>query len=1037
MNWAGFSIKNRYTIYALALAIFVFGVQSYLTLPISLFPETTPPIVTIITQYPGATALDVADKLSENIEEEVAALDGIAKVTSKSQDGLSVVTAEFQYDVSVDLAAVDVQNGVSRIRGSLPPSVVEPRILKISSTDKPVITLGVSAHDGDLKKVRQIADDKIAPALQRLSGVASVDIFGGFRRQINISVDRDLMEASGITLGTVSRAIQDANVSRPLGTIDNNRREVLLRFDESLTSVEQIKGIPIQNETNQRLLIGDIADVLDGSADARSSFMTNGAEVVAVQVLQQDDANTVDVVERVTAELPNLRHLYPELKFDIATEEGTFTEQVTSNMATSIALALFLASLIIFGFLESIRRAFIVSIAMPMSFLLTFALMKLNGVELDLVTLSAIILAVGMVVDGAVVVIENISRNYDKGGKSAKEAAIEGTGEVFFAVLVGVATTIIVLIPFQFLTGFVGKVFGPLSLTMIFAFGSSILMAVTLIPLMFYLFERKKRDKSSWIKKYVAPFNHGMDKLRDGYLVLLDWSLKHRAILLTGILILFIGSMALLAARGMEVLPKLDSGSFFISMEAEAGSSFEQTKSIVHEIEDLLSSDEDVINYTSQVGFEPDAKFFGDAGAMGVQQAFITVDLVSRKDRDRTIWDIEDELREKIRQIPGIRTAVLKEMGGTAKSSTSAPIDVRISGPDLNQLDIIAKEVAQRARKVEGAVNVYRQWTLERPEVQFTIDRLNTSFYNLTPDYIARETFAAVDGFPVTKMDAADGTDPDIVVRYDSLNRKVLDDVLQTKLKPGLPLSSVATTSMQLAPNLITRENLIRTADVLGFTYGRVFSHVIADIESSITDMDIPDGYEIQVTGENSDLQESRSQMLSALLTALIAVYLLMVAQFRSFIHPFTVMLAVPLVVVGAVAGLVITGKVISMSVLIGFILLIGIAVNNSVILIDFILNQIEGEAREDVVRNSVAIRFRPIMMTTFSTVIGMLPLALEMALGAERFSPMAIVIIGGLTASSLLTMVVVPVFYTVIDDLIQWISNRRLAENPQQSNES
>jgi len=252
-----------------------------------------------------------------------------------------------------------------------------------------------------------------------------------------------------------------------------------------------------------------------------------------------------------------------------------------------------------------------------------------------------------------------------------------------------------------------------------------------------------------------------------------------------------------------------------------------------------------------------------------------------------------------------------------------------------------------------------------------------------------------------------------------------------------LPLSSVATTSMQLAPNLITRENLIRTADVLGFTYGRVFSHVIADIESSITDMDIPDGYEIQVTGENSDLQESRSQMLSALLTALIAVYLLMVAQFRSFIHPFTVMLAVPLVVVGAVAGLVITGKVISMSVLIGFILLIGIAVNNSVILIDFILNQIEGEAREDVVRNSVAIRFRPIMMTTFSTVIGMLPLALEMALGAERFSPMAIVIIGGLTASSLLTMVVVPVFYTVIDDLIQWISNRRLAENPQQSNES
>ena len=1030
MNWAAFSIKNRYTIYALMLAILVFGAQSYLSLPISLFPETSPPVVTILTQYPGATALDVAEKVSEDMEEEVAALDGIAKVTSKSQDGLSVVTAEFHYDVSVDLAAVDVQNAVSRIKGNLPESISEPRILKINSSDKPVITLGVSARNGNLKKVRQVADNDIAPTLQRLRGVASVDIFGGYRRQINISIDRNRMEAANLTLSIISQAIRTANISRPLGSIDNSRREVLLRFDESLTTAEEIKNIPIKNENNQRLLIGDIAKVEDGAADPQSAFLANGTEVVALQVLQQDDANTVEVVDRVTAEIPMLQQAYPDLKFEVATEEGSFTEQVTSNMATSIALALFLASLIIFGFLESVRRAFIVSIAMPMSFLLAFALMKLNGMELDLVTLSAIILAVGMVVDGAVVVIENISRHYDNENLSAKEAAVEGTGEVFFAVLVGVATTIIVLIPFQFLTGFVDKVFGPLSLTMIFAFGASILMAVTLIPLLFYLFEQHESEIGSSIKKFIAPFNKGMDKLRDGYLVLLDWSLKHRAILLTGTLIIFIGSMTLLAMRGMEVLPKLDSGSFFISMEAEAGSSFEQTKSIVRDIEDLLNKDSDVINYTSQIGFEPDAKFFGDAGAMGVQQAFITVDLVSRKERIRSIWEIEDQLRKKINRIPGIRTAVLKAMGGTAKSTTAAPIDVQISGPDLNKLNSLAKTVADRIRKVDGAVNIYRQWTLERPQVQFTVDRINTAFYNLTPGYIANETFAAVDGLPVTRLDAPDGTDPNIVVRYDSTQRKVLDDILQTKLKPGLPLSSVAKTNVKLAPNLITRENLIRTADVLGFTYNRAFSHVIADIESSISEMDLPKGYDLKVTGENSDLKESRSQMLSALLAALIGVYLLMVAQFRSFIHPFTVMLAIPLVAVGAALGLIITGKVISMSVLIGFILLIGIAVNNSVILIDFILHQMEGQSREEIVKKSVAVRFRPIMMTTFSTVIGILPLALELALGAERFSPMAIVIIGGLTVSSLLTMVVVPVFYTVIDDLTNRLNIKTGAQN-------
>ncbi|MDZ7657691.1 efflux RND transporter permease subunit [Fodinibius sp.] len=1023
MNWAGFSIKNRYTIYALMLAILIFGAQSYYTLPISLFPDTTAPIVTVITQYPGATAVDVADKVSEDLEEEIAALDGIAEVTSSSQDGLSVITAEFHYDVSVDLAAVDVQNAVSRIRGSLPESIAEPRVLKMDSSDKPVITLGVSSAESGLKEVREIADEQIAPALQRLRGVAAVDIFGGYRRQINVSIDRDRMAAANITLSTISQAIKTANISKPLGSIENKRREVLLRFDEPLINAEQIKGIPIKNENNQRLLVGDIAEVEDGVADPKSAFIANGTEVVAIQVLEQDEANTVDVVDRVRAKLPDLRKQYPGLTFEVANEQASFTKQVTTNMASSTALALFLASLIIFGFLASIRRAFIVSIAMPMSFMLTFALMKLSAMELNLVTLSAVILAVGLVVDGAVVVIENISRNYEEKDYSIKEAAIEGTSEVFFAVLVGVATTIIVLIPFQFITGFVGKVFGPLSLTMMFAFGASLLMSVTLIPLLFFLFERNETKLDLWIKKIINPFTRGMDKLRNGYLFLLNWSLNHRAILLTGTLFIFIGSLALLASRGMEVLPKLDSGTFFISVEAEAGSSFKKTKSIVRDIEDLLNEDSDVINYTSKIGFEPDAKFFGDAGAMGVQQAFMVVDLTSRKERERSIWDVIEQLREKIRHIPGIRTAVLKSMGGTAKSTTTAPIDVRISGPDLNQLNKLAKDVADRVRKVDGATNIYRQWTLERPEVQFTVDRLNTAYYGLTPGYIAQETFAAVDGLPVTQLDAPDGTDPNIVVRYDSTQRKVLDDVLKTKLKTGLPLSSVAKTDVQLAPNLITRENLIRTADVLGFTHDRPFSHVIADIESTISEMQVPKGYDLKVTGENSDLKETRSQMLTALLSAFIAVYLLMVAQFSSFIHPVTVMLAIPLVVVGAALGLFITGKVISMPVLIGFVLLIGIAVNNSVILIDFILHQMEGSSRDEIVKKSVSVRFRPIMMTTFSTVLGMLPLALELALGAERFSPMAIVIIGGLTTSSLLTMVVVPVFYTVMDDLTNKLS--------------
>ena len=1062
MSWAEFSLTHRHAVWAVSIAVVVFGALAWVRLPISLFPDTAPPLVNIVTAHPGAAALDVAVDLSEPIEEEVATLDGIARVTSLSQDGLSVVTAEFEYGRDVDLVAVDVQNAVDRIRDRLPPGSSRPRVVKFSTADRPVITLAVRSEEGglDLAAARRIAEDRIRPLLQRVPGVASVDVFGGERSRVDVEVDRQALDEAGLVLADVVRALREGNVTRPGGYFEAGGREVLLRVDHSPVDVEALARIPVAHREGQRVLVEDLARIREGTADRRSSFRHLGTEAVALEILQRQDANTVDVVRRVEAMLPELRTAFPELTMEVASEEASFTDLVVRNMGMSIVAALLLAGFVVFLFLGSLGAAAVISVSMPMSFLLTFALMWATGMELNLVTLSAVILAVGIVVDSSVVVLENMTRHRREEGRSAEEAAIQGTDEVFFAILAGILTTVIVLVPFLFLEGFVGQVFGPLSLTLIFAFASSLLAAVTLVPLLgARLLARDTgsgsgeagapeggRTDAGWDREAPDPgirvaktrhrsrpisplrgalrrplqgFDAGMDRIRRLYLGSLRWALARRALTLgAAFFLLLVGSVSLVA-RGMEVLPRLDSGSFFVSVETEPGTSFAETQRIVGQVERILEDETHVVGFTTRAGFEPEAVFLGDAGAMGVQQAFLSVDLVSRKERPETIWEIQDRIRTRLSEIPGIRTAVVKEMGGTAKATTLASLNVRISGDDPAVLDDLAIRVLERAREVPGAVNVYRRWTLDRPDLQIRPDPLRSAELGLTPARVAEATYGVVEGTTATLWTARDGTRLPVVVRYPRDGRADLESVLQVHVLPGVPLEEVAEVTWELAPNLVTRENLLPTADVAGFHDGRAFSHVVGDLARALEEIPVPAGYAMDITGEMSDLAESRDQMVFALLLALVAVYLLLVVQFRSFLHPLTVMLAVPLVVVGVAVALLLARQVISMAVLMSLVLLVGIAVNNSIILLDFVLRRRQaGSDREGAVLEAVSVRFRPVMMTTFSTVAGMVPLALEWSLGAERFSPMAVAIIGGLTASSLLTLVVVPVFYTVLDDL-------------------
>jgi len=1022
MTLSDFALRNRYTIWALSIGVVVFGTLAYVNLPIQLFPDTAPPLVNVLTPYTGAPAQDVADLVSDPIEEECASLEGVHRVTSTSQDGLSLVSVEFKYDISVDLAAVDVQNAITRIRSRLPVGVQEPQILKFSTSDRPVLTIGVLG--GDLVAARQLAEDVLAAELQRLPGVAMVDVFGGHVPEISVDVDRDRLEAHKLKLDAVIGAIRNHNISLPAGQIRSRGRQHTFRVDEQSDSVDGLAGIPIATPAGGRVLLRDVADVREGSGEDLSRYRVGGEPAIAMQVFKQDNANTVAVVEHAREALADLRERYPHLRFVEAEESASFTQQVVGNMMTSVFQALLLASIVIFLFLGSVRRGLVVVLSMPMSFLLTFAVMKVLGIQLDLVTLTAIILAVGMVVDGAVVVLENITRRYQEDRLSPEDAASKGASEIQFAVIAGNLTTIVVLIPLLFLYGFVGKTFGPLAGTMVIAFLSSLLVALTLVPVLSAILAREGGRMEAVAKRLATPWIWAMERLRDVYVWLLQRSLQHRVWVFAIAGALLGAGLILLRFQGMELLPKMDSGSTFVTIETPPGSSLDETERVVREVEKVIQQEPAVERMSIQMGFEPGMHSFGSGGVQGPTQAYLSLTLSARNERDDDIWQIQDRLREKIRRIPGIQTLVVRESGSTAKATTASSIVVNIKGPDPLVLDRLGTSLLAQMQTINGVINPYRSWRIDQPSTVLSIDPDRARELGLSPAMVARELSQSLDGQIAGILRNPSGQDTPIRVRYASAFRQRDTDALAVRTVSSsdgqpVPMSEVAQARDVRVQGLVTRENLEPTLDILALHQGRPLNFVTADVAKMIGRLTVPNGYTISLEGENKDMAESRDELVRALVVSFIAVYLLLLAQFGSFLHPITVLLAVPLSLIGVSVALWLTGKPVSMPVMVGLILLVGIVVNNSIILIDFIRQKrAAGVDRREAIVESVRTRFRPIMMTSFSTIAGMLPLALEWALGAERFSPLAIAVIGGMTASTFLTMIVIPVAFDTFETL-------------------
>lgn len=1020
MSWPRFSLRYRYTVFAALIAVVIFGVIARLELPIQLFPDSDPPVVTVITSYPGVAAVDVAKNLSKPMEEEFGGIDGVRKVTSTSQVGLSIVKAEFHYSREVEEAALDVQNAIGRIRHRLPEGIGEPQVLQFSSSDKPIMTIALSGEGMSLQAVRELADNAIRDRLQVIDGVAAVDVFGGHKRQLEISVQRDKLRAYGLDMATLRAALQGWNLSEPGGRIERGEQEAVIRFERPLRDAVDAASLVVFRQGDQIVRLGDVATVEVHAGEARSAYHFNGEAAIAVQLLKRDEANTVEVAQRVRAELEQLRSAFAQLDIAVADDDSVFTELVISNMTSSIFTAIILTIIVVLLFLTHLRQALIIATSIPVAFLMTFSLMYLAEIELHMVTMSAIILSIGLLVDDGIVVLENVHRHLLK-GEPPVQAAIRGTEEIFLADLAGTLTTIAVLVPLMFLGGFVGKLFGPLAWTLAFALGSSFVISVTLIPLLTALWLHPEDEGKGRFAHWVHPFTAFIDGLRDGYIALLGWSMRHPwRTLLTAFFLLAI-SARLMTMLGSEMLPKFDSGNFQIMLDTVPGTPLEKTIEAVNETERLLLAEAEVVAVSTQVGYEPGGHYLGSRGAMDVNQAEFVVNLTARNRREETLWSIMDRVREGLQEIPGVSLAVVKEKGGTARSSTTAPLDVRFSGPDPVELDRLGSELIEKLRTIPGVTNLYKNWGMDTPEIHVSVNRERAAELGFSGKQIAQAVYEATEGEVIAPYRQPRDRDLDIFLRYHPNDREGPNDLndvhLQSQDGSQVPLRELATLETRFGPRIVTREDLQQTLDVLGYHYGRPLSDTIADIDKVVAKMALPSGYQVIIGGEQTDFEEARFRILRALALGILAVYLVLVAQFRSFKHPLTIFMAVPFQFIGVVLALLLAGKYLSMPALLGVILLVGTVVNNSIVLIDYILAQRrKGVGLEKAITEAVSVRYRPIMMTAMSDVAGMLPLSLELAVGAERFSPIATVVIGGILAATLLTLIVIPVLFMLFE---------------------
>ncbi|MFO7861196.1 MAG: efflux RND transporter permease subunit [Desulfosalsimonas sp.] len=1019
-------LKNPHGITALLFLGVVFGLISFRTLPLNLFPDANYPQVAVLLVWPGASAEDMTDRVSRQVEKELAGIAQVRRVEATVRDETAAVRAEFEYEKGLDAAVPDVSAALNRILPSLPADMLPPRIFRVSDATAPVLTLAVSPGTGShlsMARVRQLADNEIQEALLRLDSVADAEVFGGYKPEIRVSVDRDKLAGYDLSITQVLAAVSQQHKNTPSGTLFRDQDRVLIKIEGEKKHAEQLGEVVVATGKKGRVYLRDLAEIKTTHQTLDSFFHGNGKAAIGINILRAEGGHVTDTLESVEAALPQIKKQFAQLSLEVADTQGELIRTSVGNLVTSLRDAVILTVCVIFLFLARVRITLLAAVSIPVTFLLTFAGMKLIGYELNIVTLTAVILAVGLLVDDAIVVIENIDSHNAPADKTRLRAAIDGTKEIFLADFAGTVTTISVLLPIMFVGGYSEKILRPLTVVLSLALASSFIASVTVIP----LFARRLLKTGNTPNR----LEQGLQRVRDAILAPLQqfmlWAFRAgttRWFFLVAPLLIaaLIAGLRQMPLAGRDLMPPMDTGILKVSFETWPNMSMDRTRQVVKQMEQVITGTPGYVRMSTAVGAEPSVISFGSDQTP--QEGLMTVHFKNRFERPETLWEIEADLRQAFAQIPGLKTVHVFDYGATPLSAIAAPVDVRISGPDPQILDQLADKVKQRLGQVKGLKSISRTWDFSKPELIIALNQEKLTEYGISQQDTADFLNAATSGKQAAlfRVPGQDGYPIQIRLNPEQVDAVGALSTLQVPAPNGpIPLAEIAEIRTDWKQTRITREDLQPTVDVIAYRAKAPISFLHGQVQEAVADIDLPGGYSIEHTGEISFMEESFARLGGSLGMALVLLYFVLVVTFRSWAHPVMIMSAIPLAFIGVPWGMLMAGRHFCMPAAMGMILLSGIVVNNSILLIDYIENaRKKGTELMTAVEDGIRRRTRPILMTALSTIAGMTPIAAELAVGLERLSPLAVVAISGLAVSTLLTLIYVPVIYV-------WISRARI----------
>jgi HAE1 family hydrophobic/amphiphilic exporter-1 len=1022
MNITETVIKRPVGTFMAVLAIIILGFVSLSKMQVDLLPDIQVPTAVIVTTYPGASSEEIETMITKPIEKEIAGVENIKSISSSSEANVSMITVNFNWGTDLDTAVTDIREKVDMVKKRLPDDADEPMVFKFDPSMLPVLIYGMTG-DRDPILMKQIAEDIIEKRLERVAGVASVQITGGIERQIRVLLSPQKMNGYGISIGQVVQALAANNLNLPGGTVDYGSRELIVRTTGEFENVDEIKNLPIANRQGAIVRLSDIADVKDATEDVKTHSRINKYEGLSILIQKSSDANTVAVANGVKKELEAIKKELPRgIELYQILDQSDFINRSINNVISSAIQGGLLAVIVLYLFLHNFRSTVVIAISIPISIIATFVVMYFSGITINLISLGGLALGIGMLVDSSIVVLENIYYHREL-GLNSMEAASVGASEVTLAIVASTLTTVAVFLPIVFVKGLAGIVFKEMSLTITFSLMSSLIVAITIVPL---LSSRLVKVTPTEEKKqgFLAKIFEGMDRfynsIDEKYGKLLAWALGHRKIVILAIVVLLAISVAAVPLVGTEFFPETDEGRISISVEYPVGTKVEKTDELVKSIENVVASIPEVQMYSSQVGTDTERSFLG-AGESG-EIASMDVRLVPVSERKRSTKDVVEEIRQKIGEVPGAKIEINSASMSSAIAGSSKPVQIAIKGDDFATLENLAEKIKAIVKKVPGTRDVETSIDEGRPEVRIKVDKDRASYYGLDAGQVAQAVRIAINGVEATKYRVA-GTEVEVNVQLNELSRKTLEDLEgMTLMSPSgvsVPLRNIAKFTITEGPNVINRVDQERVVYVTADIYRRSLGEVTNDIKLALSSINLPEGYSISFEGQNKEMTESFGDLFQALLLAVFLVYAVMAAQFESLLHPFTIMFAIPFCTTGVVFGLLISRRAFSVPAFIGVIMLAGIAVNNAIVLVDYI-NQLraKGKTVREAIVEAGPRRLRPIMMTTLTTVLGILPLALGIGEGSEIQAPLAVTVLGGLSVSTLLTLVVVPVLYSIFEDL-------------------